>query len=78
MIKVKVTLEPVVYPLDSAKYQADWEEHCDEEGDVSDGGDYPPIPEEFVIAQFQEDLEDGEEDVSMIFESATVTVEKAP
>lgn len=74
-IKVKITAT-ALFSLEPALYQAAWEEHCDDSGDMEEGDDYPPITDEFVLERFQENLEDGSEDLSAVLETADIDVQE--
>jgi len=74
-IKVRITAE-TVYTLDTEAYQSEWQEHCDDEGDMEEGDDYAPVPKEFALEQFQEALEHGDEDLAMVMESALIDVKE--
>lgn len=75
-VKVKIELGSVTQEVSSeGKYQEAWEEYQDE-NDHEEGTEYPPITEEFIIEQYQEDVENGNVDIARIFENASVTIEK--
>jgi type IV secretory pathway TrbF-like protein len=60
--KVRVKAEAVV-EIDPVIYQAEWEEHCYDAGDMEEGDEYPPVTEEFAFETYQENIENGNEDM---------------
>lgn len=72
-LKLRVKVDYIV-KIDTDTYVSRWKEHCDEEGTVAEGDDYPPVDEEFAIQCFEEDILNGDEDLSTLLEYAEVEV----
>lgn len=76
-IKLKIHVDPVEVLVDKEDYKDEWQEHCEEEGDVEEGEDAGEPSDEFVMEQYQEDVEAGNIDISDELAMATIRVEKA-
>lgn len=72
-LRVKVTLDPAYVTLNKDDYREDYIEACDDDGE--DPAD--EVPDEFVLEKYQQQVEDGNDDLAAIFETAAVSVEKA-
>jgi hypothetical protein len=76
-IRVKIVVDPVFKTIDKNKYKEKWEEHCDDEQiDMNADGSYPDVTDEFAIERYQEELENGDADLSTELETASVEVTK--
>lgn len=77
-IQVKIALDPVVKMLDPNDCLAAWLDQCEEDGtyDAESGEDAPPIPDDFVLERFQQDLDEGTVDVAELFAESAVSIER--
>lgn len=75
IVKVRVKAEAVVN-LQTEDYADVWQAKCDEDGDMEEGNDYPPVDVDFAIEQFQENLESSAEDLALALEGNPIDVSK--
>ena len=72
-IKVKITLDPVTVEVDKSNYQEAWDEQQSEDAESEDDMGFGEPSDEFVLEQYQEDLEEG--NVELDTSESTLSVE---
>jgi hypothetical protein len=74
-IKLKVKAEGT-YEIDTNDFTDEWQEHCDDEGSVEEGNDYPEVPKKFAIERFTTAVEEGNVELSEVLEDASIEIEE--
>lgn len=72
-IKVRVSIESVTKELDTDDYMDKYLEDCEANGDEPEA----EPPKSYVIEIYQQQIEDGDEDMAEVFANAAVTVTPA-
>lgn len=76
-ISFKVTAETATFKVDPENYWDEWVEYWTEQNGYTPGQEVPEIDSDFLVEHVQTDIDEGNIDLSEVFEGYELKVEYA-